>query len=84
MAQVHKLNPIVDNTGNYPLYRFEGSCQCGFATKQATEQAVVDQLNSHLQYHGVPNIRTLADEQTEKGQQAKKDWVPMGARKQSE
>jgi hypothetical protein len=67
--QVHELLPIKANTNNYPLYRFEGDCTCGFATKLQSRQAVEDQLKSHLQAHGI-NVVTFADTEAEKARKA--------------
>lgn len=71
MATVlHEIVEIVENMKNFPKYRWEGSCTCGFATKLANEAAVQDQMNSHLQTHGV-KVQTFADKAATVKQQVK-------------
>lgn len=38
---------VVEKPGNYPQFRFEGNCSCGWHTKQASEQQAVSSLQNH-------------------------------------
>lgn len=48
----HKILEVKELLGNYPNFKWFGSCKCGFQTRMSNEALVKSQLDNHLMYHG--------------------------------
>lgn len=77
MAQEHKLNKILNLTGNIAKYAWFASCICGFETRMPTEETAMNQLTAHLQYHGV--VENPAIKPVVKNAVKNDGWKPKGA-----
>lgn len=76
---VHKLKSLAENTKSFPPYKWEATCECGWATKNPTKELAQSQFDAHLQYNGV-NVEVKPPEPEVKDGKLVGTWVPAGAR----
>lgn len=78
---VHGTKSLTQMPNNFPQYRWEGVCLCGWATKNPTEELAKSQLNAHLQTNGVGVVEMPPEPVVVEGK-PKGTWAPKGARTQ--